>query len=211
MPSPKKYVSLLPEFIQKIYLSYKNKYQLSYWNKQGRSIPVPHVVKQNIVLKYKNMYDIDILFETGTYLGDMVWAQRNNFDKIYSIELDKLLAESAKKRFRRDKNITIFQGDSGKILPKIVSSINEKTIFWLDAHYAGGITARGEKDCPVYEELRGILSTNLEHVILIDDARYFIGERDYPTIEGVSSFVLKFFPNSNISFENDCICIELKL
>ena len=210
MPSSKKHISILPEFIQKIYLSFKNKTQLSKWNKQGHSGIVPHVIKQNRILQFKKLYDINILVETGTYLGDMVWAQRNNFDQVFSIELDRRLATSAQKRFMKNKNITIIEGDSGKVLPKLIPQITEKAIFWLDAHYSGGITARGEKDCPILDELKTILSTQIEHIILIDDARHFIGERDYPTIEGISAYIQYIYPNSILNIEHDCITIELK-
>lgn len=92
----------------------------------------------------------------------------------------------------------------------LVKDLPEKTLFWLDGHYAGGITARGDKDCPVVEEVKAILSSETEHVIIIDDARYFIGERDYPTVNGLSSYVLGVYPNSSIKVENDCIIIELE-
>lgn len=210
MTSAKRYLSMLPEFIQKMYHSYKNKAQISKWNKQGKPITPPHAIKQQIVLNYRNTYNINILVETGTYLGDMVWAQRHNFSQIYSIELDKELAEIAAKRFKKNSHIKIIQGDSGKLMEQIIPEITDKAIFWIDAHYSGGITTRGNKDCPVYDELKAILSSNTEHVILIDDARYFIGERDYPTIEGISTYILNSFPNSAIHVENDCIIVEIK-
>lgn len=210
MITSKKYLDLLPKFVQNFYLSYKNKTQRSRWNKQGCPIPVPHAIKQDLILKYKNLYNIDILVETGTYLGDMIWAQQNNFEHIYSIELDRDLALAAQKRFKKNKKISIFQGNSGKILSKLVPTISQNAIFWIDAHYSGGITARGDKDCPVYEELKAILSASIEHVLLIDDARHFIGERDYPTVEGVVNFVRNIYPDSVIQIEFDCIVIQLK-
>lgn len=210
MASAKRYLSMLPEFLQKAYHSYKKKAQKKKWNKQGKPIPVPHTIKQEIVLEYKDKYNIDILIETGTYLGDMVWAQRNNFSRIYSIELSKELVQKVSRRFKKKSHIEIIHGNSGKILEEIIPKITDQAIFWLDAHYSGGITARGEKDCPVYDELKAILSSEIEHIILIDDAQYFIGERDYPTIEGVSTYVLNSFPNSDIKVEKDCIIIELK-
>jgi hypothetical protein len=44
-------------------------------------------------------------------------------------------------------------------------------MFWLDRHYSGGFTAKGEKDCPIIEELDAISNgSHLKHSILIDDA-----------------------------------------
>lgn len=92
----------------------------------------------------------------------------------------------------------------------IVKEITSKAIFWLDGHYSGGITARGDKDCPIWEELKAIFSTNTEHIILIDDARLFIGERDYPSLSGVKTFILEQYPNSKIEIKNDSIIVELE-
>lgn len=209
MASIKNYLSILPEFAQNIYHSYKKNKQISKWKKQGCPIPPPHAVKEALVLEYKNKHQINILVETGTYLGDMVWAQRQEFEQIYSIELSKELASDATRRFKKYSHITIIQGDSGKVMPKLIPEIQDRAIFWLDAHYAGGTTARGDKDCPAVEEIKAIMASDIEHILIVDDARYFIGERDYPTIEWLAAYTLGSFPNRTIHRINDCVVIEL--
>lgn len=206
----KELLILMPIFVQDTYL--KNKYdkQLSKWEREGRSIPVPHIVKQNVINAYKKRYNVEALFETGTYLGDMVWAQRNNFKRIYSIELSERLSKKAQKRFEKYSYINILQGDSGKVLDTLTDKMNEKAIFWLDGHYSGGITAKGDSECPVYEELSAIFKSEQEHILLIDDARFFIGEGDYPTLESLSQFIRNSYPNSLIDVKEDIIRVELK-
>ena len=145
--------------------------------------------KQGIIEEYQKKYGCNILIETGTFLGDMVEAQQNNFKKIYSIELQNDLAEKARQRFLHTEHIKILQGDSGKLLRKILAEIDEPAIFWLDAHYSGGITAKGDKDCPIYEELDAIFEKNSNHILLIDDARYFNGEGDYPDINSLTEYI----------------------
>lgn len=54
-----------------------------------------------------------ILVETGTYMGDMVEAQKARFRKVFSIELSIDLFNKAKKRFSKDKNVIYVQEDSG--------------------------------------------------------------------------------------------------
>ncbi len=157
--------------------------QLADWDKKGRPLPPPHIVKQMVIDEYRKKFNLEILVETGTYLGDMVEAQRNNFKKIYSIELSERLFTRAKKKFKGFPHITILQGDSGDVLNKLVVEIDRPALFWLDGHYSGGITAHGSKECPVPEELNAILNSKIDHVILIDDARLFNGTHDYPTIE----------------------------
>lgn len=210
MPASKRLFNILPSFIQRIYHSSKNKYLISQWIKRGKPLPAPHAIKQELVTHYRDKYGISTFVESGTYLGDMVWAQKDNFEIIYTIELSKYLYEAARHRFRTNSHIQLIHGDSGKIMSTLIKDLPHQTLFWLDGHYSGGITARGDKDCPITEELKAILSSGIEHILLIDDARYFKGERDYPTLNALSAYIISLYPNSNIEIENDCIIVELK-
>jgi hypothetical protein len=174
-----------------ILLNRKRQKNLIYeWTKNGCPVPPPHLIKQETISEYQQKYGYTTLIETGTYMGDMVEAQKTRFKKIVSIELGVDLYKKAKKRFSNVKNVIIVQGDSGKVLPKILLDINEPAIFWLDGHYSAGITAKGDKECPIFEELDSIFnSKKFNHILLIDDARCFIGEGDYPTIEKLTEYI----------------------
>ena len=152
--------------------------------------PPPHKVKQKAIADYQQKYGYKVLVETGTFLGDMVEAQKKRFSKVISIELGVDLFVKAQKRFENDKNVTIVQGDSGKVLPKVLADINEPAIFWLDGHYSAGATAMGDKECPIFEELESIFNgRQFDHILLIDDARLFVGQGDYPTIEKLTEYI----------------------
>ena len=169
---------------------------------------IPDSVKREVLMSYKEQYDIKIFVETGTYHGDMVEAMKNVFDKIYSIELGLNLFNKAKEKFSPYKHIEIIHGDSGKELKSIMEKIDEPTLFWLDAHYSMGITVRGEKDTPIYEELNHILgSYNFGHVIVIDDARCFGTDPAYPTIDELKEFVFSKRKNVQIIVQDDSIRI----
>jgi hypothetical protein len=166
-----------------------HKEQLAEWERNGRPFPPPHIVKQMAIEEYKNKFHTEILVETGTYLGDMVEAQRDHFKKIYSVELSQKLFHKAQKRFKDHLHVKILHGDSGTVLNNLMTEIDKPALFWLDGHYSGGITAKGEKECPVPEELNTILKSSLSHIILIDDARLFNGTQDYPTIEQIEEII----------------------
>lgn len=166
-------------------------------------------MKQKAIKEYGKFHNAKILVETGTFRGDMIHAQKNNFKKIYSIELNESLYNMAVKRFNRQKHIKIYLGDSSKTLKEIIPELDEKSVFWLDAHYSGGVTSKGDKESPILEELKIILSSKINHVILIDDAREFIGERDYPSIEELKKFIFKKNPDCKIEIKNDLIRIIL--
>ena len=123
-------------------------------------MPPPHFVKQLAIKNEREICGYNIMIETGTYLGDMVEAQKNIFKKVYSIELGEELYSRAFKRFEGDKNVLILKGDSGAVLNELMLMIEEPAIFWLDGHYSEGITARGEKECPVFEELTAIFKAD---------------------------------------------------
>lgn len=195
--------------LYQIKLYYRNGIDLLLWAKNGRPIPPPHVVKQITVKQYARRFNLDILIETGTFLGDIVYAMRKNFDKIYSIELSKELSDRAKERFRNYKHIHIVQGDSPIILSRLLPQICRRPLIWLDAHYSGGNTAKGDLETPIMRELNEIFRhIHLNPVILIDDARCFDGSNGYPTIEQLRSYVLNQCPGWIFEIEYDIIRIH---
>ena len=154
---------------------------------------------------FQRKYAIKTLVETGTYLGDTLYAMTPDFEQLYSIELSGHYYRLAQKRFKNFNNIHLLLGDSGKVLKDLVPTLTSPALFWLDGHYSGGLTAKGDKECPVYEELNAIFSSPQQHFIFIDDARLFVGANDYPTLENLQSFVKNAKPTYIFSVENDCV------
>jgi len=97
------------------------------------------------VLQYARQFDLRVLVETGTYLGEMVDAMRTAFGRVYSIELDQELYWRAVQRFAGRGSVTIVQGDSSKVLPQLLAELAEPVLFWLDGHYSAGVTAKGTR------------------------------------------------------------------
>ena len=178
------------------------------WERHGRPVPPPHLAKQRTLLDYAERFGLRTLIETGTYYGDMVEAMRGRFDRIVSIELSDGLYEQALRRFRGAKTIELIHGDSGVALQAVLRTLDRPALFWLDGHYSAGETARGERDTPIFEELRHILDApDLGHVVVIDDARYFGTDPSYPTLDELKRFVLSKRPALEISVEGDSIRI----
>lgn len=166
----------------------------------------PHRVKRDMVAGLADRYKTPILVETGTFMGDMVYAMKDKFETIYSIELSAELHQKALQRFSGLPHIQLLQGDSGKQIDTILPKINKPTLFWLDGHYSGGFTAKADINTPIIEELRKVLTQPyLNHVILIDDARCFNGTDDYPSVKEIFLLVQSLQPNLKFNIENDCI------
>jgi hypothetical protein len=165
---------------------HKIRSRIDYFRWDKCSFPPPHYAKQRIVLEYAREYQCETLIETGTYLGFMVEAMSNHFEKIVSIELDATLSSNAIRRFSKYRHVSIHCGDSARLLPQLLISMDVSScLFWLDGHYSGGATARGEIETPIVAELRAIFQYVRKPVILIDDARCFTGDHDYPLLETV--------------------------
>ena len=171
-------------------------------------MPPPHIVKQRTIRSFAEKFGPKILIETGTYYGDMVEAMKGYFNQIYSIELSEELYEKAKKRFDGEENVRIIHGDSGVELGRLVGRIEEPALFWLDGHYSAGVTARGDKDTPIYEELTHIFNSHLsKYVIIIDDARCFGNDPAYPNIKELSDFIKAKRSDAQIEVKDDSIRI----
>jgi hypothetical protein len=146
--------------------------------------------------------------ETGTYYGDMVEALKPYFTRIYSIELSRELFEKSKKRFKADNHIELLHGDSSKELGYVIRRLNQPALFWLDGHYSGGPSARGEKDTPIYEELEHIFNaSNLGHVVIIDGARCFGSDPAYPMPEDLKNYIFSKRRNTRVQVDSDMIRI----
>jgi hypothetical protein len=135
-------------------------------------------------------YNISIFIETGTFIGNALIGLKDSFKQLFSIELDYGIYKLAKKRLSSYEHVHIFHGDSSKLLPEILKNLKEPALFWLDAHYSSGVTARGELQTPVMQELSIIFSHHIKnHCILVDDVKDFNGLNDYPEIGALINYV----------------------
>jgi hypothetical protein len=187
-----------------------NYVQVLNWRLKGKPLPPPHFIKQKTILDFARRYNANVFVETGTLYGDMIEAMRTHFDKLYSIELSKEFHKNAVERFKNYPHIEIVNGDSSTEIKTVLKKINNETIlFWLDSHYSGGNTAKGEKDTPIIEELGHIFnSSKLKHVIIIDDARLFGTDPAYPSIEELRKYVFSKDKNLNFMVKDDTIRIS---
>jgi hypothetical protein len=186
------------------------------WRESKFIIP-PYSEKRAIMLQYKQQYKCTSFIETGTFMGETVEYMKDQFSQIISIELAEDLANKAKKRFESQPHITILQGDSSKVLPNIVDNVQPPILYWLDGHFSGSFyvgdefieTAKGDLSTPIVKELDIILSKGINNnVILIDDARLFVGRDSYPDYNYLVKYLGKYNIKPNqISKRRDIIRI----
>jgi hypothetical protein len=175
------------------------------WERAGRPIPPPPPVKQAIVKEYQARFGPRVFIETGTFAGTMIDAVRARFDRVVSIELDPAWHARALASLHPDSRITLLLGDSGLLLPKVLTELTEPALFWLDAHYSGPATARGALDSPIVQELDAIRAHGLNHVVLIDDIRDFQGINGYPTADELIRWIRSVAPGSVVEVRDDVL------
>lgn len=197
-----------PYIVQWIYFRLLNTRGYRKWLREGKPIPACSLAKLKRMDSFRKKRNYAVFIETGTYLGDTVFHFLKKFERIYSIELDTDLFQRATKRFAQFEHVQILEGDSGKEIIKVLKEIRVPSMFWLDGHYSGGITALGENASPILEELAAILTHSMDHIIFIDDARLFTGTGGYPTLEELQHFVRERKPEAIISIEYDILSIE---
>jgi hypothetical protein len=131
-------------------------------------------IPKKLVLLLKEQFSVEVFVETGTFRGKTsVWAS-GVFKDVYTIENSRELFDSVAERLLGFSNIHPLFGNSAVQLGKIVSDIKQPAIFWLDAHWCGGSTYGNDDPCPLLDEIRIIKKSGIDHIIMIDDARFFL-------------------------------------
>ncbi len=176
------------------------------WEAAGCPAPPPHAIKRKLIRGYATTGRFRTFVETGTYLGEMVEAMRDLFERVVTVEVEPALAARASERFRGRPNVQVLQGDSMSLLPAVLAEKKGPCLFWLDGHFSGGITGQGARETPIRAELLAILSdSEAGHVVLIDDARCFTGEGHYPTLAEVEDYVTRLRPEWKMILRDDII------
>lgn len=114
-----------------------------------------------------------VFIETGTNNGDTIFSVEPFFDFLYTIELSQKYFNGTRSRYKGNKIDFIF-GDSSIVFESLLPNIKHDSIFFLDGHWSSGDTAKGNKDCPLIEEVQHIYNLyKNKAIIIIDDFRLF--------------------------------------
>jgi len=92
-PFAKKILHALPGGIKTKIQAYRSRAIIKQWEQSGKPVPPPHQVKQLAIQHYQHIYRLSVLVETGTYLGDMIEAQKKNSIKYFLLNWEKNYGE----------------------------------------------------------------------------------------------------------------------
>ncbi len=142
-----------------------------------------------LIRSYARRYpEIRVFIETGSADGSTPAALVDEFDRLYTIELDVGFYLHNVKRFVHEPKVLPLLGDSTVVLKELLLVLERPAVFWCDGHWCGGQT-RGPVDTPIEAELREIFFRPSPGLVLIDDARLFGADPAYPTVEWVETVV----------------------
>lgn len=133
-----------------------------------------------IIYKLKEVYGINNFIETGTYQGHTAYWASQVFDQVFTIEYSQDIYQKVTEKYGHIKNIDFLYGDTRNLLQNTLSQLESPSLFWLDAHWSGGLTYGESDECPLLAEIEIINRSDCEHFILIDDARLFLSPPPAP-------------------------------
>jgi hypothetical protein len=133
-----------------------------------------HGLKKEFLNEIRSLFSIDTFIETGTYLGYTTEIASNIFNHVHSVELSQELFGQAQLKLGQIHNISLYKGDSAEKISEMIDNSSGKLLFWLDGHFSGGDTAKGESSTAILSELEIIRQKGKrDSVILVDDLRFF--------------------------------------
>jgi hypothetical protein len=113
-------------------------------------------------LKLKEKYNINVAIETGSCLYSSTTWIADNFDKVYTVEINREYAQHGVHKISHRSNVHLFIDDSvnwmKNILPNHINN-QDQCIYFLDAHWGD--------HCPLLEEIQLISNISQKPPIIV--------------------------------------------
>lgn len=172
---------------------------------------------RDLCTRLRDKFNVSTFVETGTYKGETSRWAAGEFERVYTTEAYPPYWEKAKARHADCQNIEFILGDSRTQLKPILDKLDRPALFWLDAHWMGSLeigNATPGGECPLREELDALNQSDHNHIILIDDARLFVGrpgapfdEKQWPTYDEICGLLTARHPRKVFVFEDVIIAV----
>jgi hypothetical protein len=175
--------------------------EVSWWLSSRMPLPAPQAIKIEFITRYSNPDTTWI--ETGTYLGTTTEALAKISKWVISIEPSEELYNKSLRRLSAFNNVQLLNGSSEDLFNSVCTQVSGSVSFWLDGHFSGGETFKGEQDCPIEYELAAI-SQHLpiyERVcVYIDDFRLFRDTREQNSDYPLKSFLVNWAEQNGLEW-----------
>lgn len=167
------------------------------------------IAKRRYLLRLFQERAHETFVESGTYLGDTVAFFVPHARRIVSVEIEPSLHAAARRRFSAEPHVDIVFGDAADCIPRILAGLEEGCMLWLDGHFSGGETGRGDQEEPVIRVLGGLRDLRLEgpFTVVVDDLRLFGRAPGFPTLEELIAAARSAFPSGRICAGPDSLVV----
>jgi SAM-dependent methyltransferase len=174
---------------------------------------------EELVVLIRNQLGIFTFVETGTFSGNTAFWASNEFKQVITVERSEMIFNQTHQTYGHVKNIEFICGDSTHELNRLIPTLTQPAIFWLDSHWSGGDTFGKDEECPLLNELEAFKNARCQHVLLIDDARLFSSPpplphkiEQWPTLMQITDSFNRIFQNFYVViFEDVFICAPPEL
>ena len=166
--------------------------------------PFPNFIKKKVLQKYSSKDTIWI--ETGTHIGETAEFLSRISKFIFTIEPSEKYFEYSREHLSKVANLKIIKGTSEEHLERIISEIDDDSIvsFWLDGHWSGGDTFKGDQDTPIKSELESIskyIQKFNKITVLVDDFRLFDKNYKKNEIYPEKEYLIKWANDNNLNWK----------
>lgn len=181
------------------------------WFHGDHLVSPPAIAKQRHLLNTFKSRNHRIFVEAGTYKGQTTAFFIPHADQVISVELHDGLFAAAQKRFALQPNVTLVHGDSLVEIPKIVANCSSAPLVFLDGHFSGAGTAKGQEMEPAESTLGRLADVApAGTTIVIDDLRLFgSGLSGFPQLDMITASARAAFPDAVIRTGLDSIVVEI--
>ncbi len=167
--------------------------EVSWWLSSGLPLPAPHAIKLKFITRHSTPDTTWV--ESGTYLGSTTEALARKSKRVLSIEPSIELHNKSQERLSAIENIELFNGSSEDLFDFACTQVSGSVSFWLDGHFSGGETFKGEQDCPIEHEL-AVISRHMSAYdlvcVYIDDFRLFRDSHEQKSEYPLKSFLVNW-------------------
>lgn len=167
--------ALLPVTADRSGARWRSATQIVRWMAIGFPSPAPESVKFAVLMRWG--YPRAPWIETGTFRGDMTARLAPVSDRVVTIEPMDDLHRAAVERFVESPHVEVLHGTSEDRLGSAIDGLPVGPLnFWLDGHFSGGVTFRGDADTPILQELsevERVIAAGRAVSVLVDDVRLF--------------------------------------
>jgi len=178
-----------------------DRHKKSAWLGGDQSGPPPQIIKEEILRDLGKRHKVRSLIETGTFKGDMLYALRNDFEDIHSIEIGDFNHRESSRRLQRFGHVHIHHGSSAETIGQVVDALTGPALFWLDGHY--------HETTPIMAEVAAVFGDDrFQHVVAIDDAHSFVGQGEYPALDEFQRHLSEIAPDHSYRLESNVIQLE---